>query len=1333
MCFKHTLILILILTEYLTLTSQQESYFFHRLTVADNLSSQNLNYYIHKDINGFVWISSSEGLNRFDGREIKQYQSDKADSTSLANNASIFSPFFNDKKGNIWFSTQDMLQVYNHDKDNFHRLIIRFDGKKINGDYYLMKLNEPDDEFWLEVNDSLFVSSESDFNRPHFVGKYLFQFNSTLIHVQEQHYLLTPLEFGIEIRKFRGYSETNLPDTILKKYSISTPSLINNNQLYFGSDQGLIQYDLGSHQENLFNEFDGEEIINVSAIEILDSTFFIIGTQNQGLFYFNTQANKFTDQIYQFDGLVTKPFIQPIDKIFIDEDKIIWISTSGRGVFFTKLGNKKFTALLQNKEGEPIDNNFIRSITEDTLGQIWCLSRNGISIIDKTGQYLDNSHKNQGENVPFSQSYPYYIFCDKANTTWVCDETGLYYLTSKKTEFKKAFFEKKVGKSNLFFTNLYQLENEKILCASSAGIYCWNEPLSKLERISGLEYENETFSWIEENSKTKQVLFRVAQKKILIGHFQQEQFHLDTTILFKPFIQFIYKDESESMYWLATSEGLFWLEYKGKNYKLQQDSILPFNSIIGVLKEDKSDNLWLSTNKGIIRYNPKLGKWKNFTLSDGLQAQEFNFFASHKTKSGKMIFGGVNGINIFDPKEINDNLTPVNPTITSILINDVEPKEKLKCSITGVQNVSLIEKLDFDIDKNTLSFHFAALDYVNPDANQFKYRMIGIEKDWVPPKTENFARYPNLSPGNYTFEVDATNSDGIWSENPAQLRITIHPPWYQTKLAYGTFALFTLLIFYSIYRFQLNRRLVEAEAHRLKELDRIKTALYTNITHEFRTPLTIILGMAEQIEEKPKKGFYEGIEMIRRSGQNLLNLVNQILDLAKIESGNMQARYVQGDIVQFLQYLVESFHSFAASKNINVVFYNEMTSLVMDYDADKLQTILINLLSNATKFTPEKGKIIVHVQQITATDKNAVTFCQLKIKDNGIGMEEKDLPHIFDRFYQIDDTTTRHSGGTGIGLALTKELVELLDGSISVQSQLNKGTEFTILLPVRRTASFTKDFNKENLAEKISLSIESNLAIKETELVEANDQLPLVLIIEDNLDVITYLQACLEDTYRVTIALNGQVGIEKALELIPDIIITDIMMPLKDGYEVCEVLKKEERTSHIPIIMLTAKAQIEAKIEGLSKGADAYLSKPFHQKELNVRLEQLLIQRKRLQEHYSKASISESPPPIVDPFIQKVTELIEANLAADFNLETFCQTLAMSRSQVYRKIKAMTGHSTTIFIRRIRLKNAHRLLKTSKLSISEVAYEVGFSSPAFFSTCFLEVYKQTPSQVKEGI
>lgn len=536
----------------------------------------------------------------------------------------------------------------------------------------------------------------------------------------------------------------------------------------------------------------------------------------------------------------------------------------------------------------------------------------------------------------------------------------------------------------------------------------------------------------------------------------------------------------------------------------------------------------------------------------------------------------------------------------------------------------------------------------------------------------------------------------------------------------------------------------QKEAGRLKELDSLKSRLYTNITHEFRTPLTVIMGINDQIEgNKIEK------DLINRNSKNLLQLINQMLDLAKAEEGKLKLDLVQKDIITYLQYLVESFLSAAESKDIKLTFYTETPKLLMNYDENKIRHIVQNLLSNAVKFTPQYGKIIFHTKCIELDD---LPILQIKVKDTGIGISKADLPYVFDRFYQSDTTLTRKEGGTGIGLALTKELVHLMKGTISINSELDIGSEFIIHLPCDTTSSDSKQIvveetslpspiplvNTYSLLEKEALSTLGILAVTPNRTLKfENKEQPLLLIIEDNEDVLAYIKFCLKEQYAIDTAKNGEEGIEKALAIIPDVIISDVMMPKKDGFEVTKLLKQNPKTSHIPIILLTAKATQQNKLIGLKHGADAYLMKPFDKDELMIRLEKLVELRKRLQAYYSKDDILEQKQPnqvnnAETAFLQLLQETINEHLTtSDFSVPQIAQIMQMSQVQVYRKLKALTGKTPTQYMRMLRMKKAMELLNTTELNISEIAYDLGFSDPNYFSRTFQQVYGKTPSSIRK--
>lgn len=548
----------------------------------------------------------------------------------------------------------------------------------------------------------------------------------------------------------------------------------------------------------------------------------------------------------------------------------------------------------------------------------------------------------------------------------------------------------------------------------------------------------------------------------------------------------------------------------------------------------------------------------------------------------------------------------------------------------------------------------------------------------------------------------------------------------------GEVGLFTLGLGFRMTFLHIEKR----KALTFKSLDEFKSKFYTNITHEFRTPLTVILGMAEQLgtakletvgSQKNK------VELIRRNGEQLLRLINQLLDLSKAQSGKLSLNMQQADAADYLRYLVDSFNSFATSKDIRLRFLSEIDHLNMDFDAEKLQDVMTNLLSNAIKFTPPGGEINVRLSRATGN------FLTIKIQDDGAGISAEALPHIFDRFFTAKDAGNP-AGGSGIGLALTKELVEIMSGTIAAESEMEVGSTFTIRLPITNQAQPSESPNMPNpLAEPVASQFfmpveQSNIRVSGEE-----DEKPICLVIDDSADIVRYLQMLLEPTYVVAVAYDGKRGIEKALELLPDVIISDVMMPEKDGLEVCDFLKNDERTSHIPIILLTAKATVADRIEGLRRGADAYLQKPFNQEELFIQLKKSVELRRRLISYFSKMpnlSSGESAPEldieIEDAFLKKARMAVEKDFAnEDFDIHRLCRALTMSRAQLHRKLTALTGMSATHFIRSIRLQRAKELLETTSLTVSEIAYEVGFRDPNYFSRTFTEEFGTPPSETRK--
>ncbi len=589
-----------------------------------------------------------------------------------------------------------------------------------------------------------------------------------------------------------------------------------------------------------------------------------------------------------------------------------------------------------------------------------------------------------------------------------------------------------------------------------------------------------------------------------------------------------------------------------------------------------------------------------------------------------------------------------------------------------------------------------------------------------------------------------------WLEMPVLLQIISWSSWWNSWGVYIAFAAILIISGHMFYKNLLQRKLAEQEALRLKELDRMKSELYANVTHEFRTPLMLILGQIDQcMKEFDGRRNPEQIKKLtsmKNNSHRLLQLVNQILDLRKLEGGDMTFNWKHGDIIMLLGFIADSFQSMAQTQKIRLVFESKIPSLDMDYDSDKIFKITTNLLSNALKFTPSGGKIVFFVQ---VTDDQL----EFQVKDSGSGISPEDLPHVFNRFYQ--SKSKFNTSGTGIGLTLVKELVELLEGSISVQSVLHVGTSFTVRLPIQNKYEqslppqpnrHNQDFLEELDALLPAAKTHQHPNDYEENLAYINGKKPLLLLVEDNPEVARFIGSLLQEQYYVKFEKDGEAGILRAIELIPDLIISDVMMPLKSGFDLLSMLKNDIRTSHIPIILLTARAEAESKLEGLRRGADAYLAKPFQEDELLLQVQRLLTLRKILQKRYAMMSIPDKQStssltshvieefdlPTEDRFLKEVMDEIKSNISdPDFGPSKLCQSLAMSSSQLHRKLTAITDKTPVQLIRYVRLSQAKVLLRQPGLSISDVAYDSGFKDPAYFSRIFSKQYGVSPSEFKE--
>jgi signal transduction histidine kinase/DNA-binding response OmpR family regulator/streptogramin lyase len=802
-------------------------------------------------------------------------------------------------------------------------------------------------------------------------------------------------------------------------------------------------------------------------------------------------------------------------------------------------------------------------------------------------------------------------------------------------------------------------------------------------------------------------------------------------------IMSIYEDKKRN-FWVGTYKtGIHLFDRKKgtsiKNYD-ERDGLA--NNLVCAILEDDSGNLWISTGNGLSKFNPATETFRNFGISDGLAGSFFNYRSAYKNKKGEMFFGSDFGLNVFHPNNIKDDPDPPLVQIANISLFN-KPGERLK--FDGF--ISELNEVKLSYDQNDLRFDFVGLHFSEPARNTYKYILEGFDRDWVDAGTQRNAVYTNLDPGEYVFKVTAANRDGVWNEEGTSILVIITPPWWATTWAYIIYALIILSVIYFTWKLQLKRirikhdyEMSKFEAEKMHEVDELKSRFFANISHEFRTPLTLIFGPAKDVlEETNEPKTKKNVGIIKSNASRLYNLVNQLLDLSKLESGKMKLEVSEQDIIPMLKGIFLSFTSFAERKKITLKFNTIEESLKVYIDRDKVEKIINNLLSNAFKFTPEGGKIDFIVEKL-------ISEVEIRITDNGIGIPKERIDKIFDRFYQVDGSHTRQGEGTGIGLSLTKELVELHKGKIKVESKEGEGTTVMLQLPLGKDHLKPEEIVEKGIQEEAPQVVEEIEFISETNNVKDKTEIdvllemekPLLLIVEDNSDVRSYIISHLEEDYRIQEAVDGEDGLEQALNHIPDLIISDVMMPKMDGFQLCNKLKTDEKTSHIPIIMLTAKATSKDKIKGYETGADDYIMKPFDAKELKARIQNLIALRRKLQKKFNDNdyNVPKELSEVDEKFIKKVLTVINKHKSKEkFSVEELRKETYMSTRHLQRKVMALTGKSPIQLIRSIRLNNARKQIKENKGTIAEIAYNLGFSSPAYFTKCFKDEFGYSPTDL----
>ncbi len=1294
---------------------------FERLTTQQGLSNNTINC-IRQDREGFLWFGTEDGLNRYDAYGFTTYQPDPTDPAhSLAH--SDVTDLLESRSGQFWVITNGGgLQRLDRSTGRFTSYqtgpgqparcnglieeaggllwvasdegISRFDPKTERGAFF--PAPRPGDAVNALAEAApgvLWVGTD--------VGLYRFDASTKT-------YARFPLE-------------SDQPD---KNHLITALFQDGAGTLWVGvHDVGLYQIEPGQSRPARCFRFNqgglSGQAIHANAIAARSPDRLWIGTVGDGesgLYELDKKTGRVTD-VAPNGGLSNRA----VWAVYPDRAGTLWVGTYG-GVNKRVTQPKKFNPIqvTPDERLSRLPENNIKVLCEDHTGVLWVGSyTKGLHRYDRSQGTLRPYPLRPAEAPGTRLPSPDVLVEDRLGRFWLTGpDQQLYQLDPANGRLQRApvampvsaLCEDATGK--LWFTGYRQLG--------------WLDP--QTGQSGTVAYPPDTLTGLPDTHVYALKPGRMGG--LWLGTFQRGVLRFEPkTGRFVPYragtgqlnddnVRSLYEDPA-GILWVGTNQGgLNRLDPTTRTFTaFTTRHGLPSNHVEALLP-DRAGNLWLATNHGLCRFDPRTHACRRYDESDGLQYAGFNR-ASAQSRRGELIFSGPNGFHLIHPETLRDN-----QRIPPVALTGFRVQDQPRSLPSGEATLSYRE--------NSVSFEFVALNYLRPEKNQYAYQLVGVDSAWVYSGTRRFVSYTNLAPGAYEFRVKGSNNDGIWNERGATFRFRIRPPWWATWWAYGLYALIAGGSAWAFVRYRIRQAvqrqemaLKRREAEQLRALDEAKTRFFSNITHEFRTPLSLILTPVERLLSHPTDPatLHRTLTTVQRNAQHLLRLINQLLDLARLEAGGMKVVLVRGDLAQFVGECVETFRETAEGKGLALAFTPEGTLNPVLFDAGKVEKIVVNLLANAVKFTPT-GRVSVGLV-------GSADAVRLTVADTGIGIPGAQLPQIFNRFFQVDDSPTRTHEGTGIGLALVRELVELLGGTITVASQPERGTTFTVTWPLP-----SPEVNAPSgPAEKQTVGVvepgpPTELPVHSTE-TNAPEK-PLVLVAEDNADLRAFLAESLAPDFRVVAAPDGLTAWQLALDELPEVVVSDLMMPGLDGYELTRRLRHDARTAHIPVVLLTARAAHESRMEGLRHGADEYLSKPFHADELHLRLRNLLTRQARLRQHYqtqlTRPDAPFQPETVEDEFLKTLYAQLERHLDdSAFGVQELATQLAMSRRTLHRKLATLTGLPANELMRQYRLKRAAQLLRTG-YTPAETAYLVGYDSPAHFSTIFKEFYRQTPTE-----
>ena len=1384
------------------LSAQSPKLRFSHISNEEGISNSTIES-IFQDSLGFVWFGTRDGLNRYDGNEIVIYRNDPSDSNSLSDN--FIRCIYEDRHHQLWVGTTNGLNRLNREKNNFTRF------KHREGDPASLSLN-------------LVTSLAEDRNNRLWIGTYGGGIN--LFDEQKEtfkHFDVAPFPdknntdnrvntifadhagnlwiathsclylFNTRDNRFTPYRNTQA----VTNPSGNTITCIQEDRrgnLWLGTeDDGVFLFDPIQNGFTRFAHSDknpgslGNNMIKSLLVDKKGRLW--VGCINGGLNLFDPSKNEFFN--YQNEpGNSSSLSQRTVSALWEDRQGNLWIGTHRGGVNVFSQAMEKFNLYRQESASSSLSYNDVRAFCEDNGGNIWIgTDGGGLDLFSRDRHVFQHHRYDPFNEKSLGSDAVLDVMRDREGRIWVSTWGGGLNLLDKSTgHFTR--YQNNPKDSNSISSNFVQKTFEDYegyiwVATYYGGLNLFDPKKGKFSRIkdpsgkTSLSGKNivsiledvEGRIWIGTDDGGLNCYYETTRH--FTHYFNTEEKMPDLRVLFS---------DSKNRLWVG-QKGLYLFDPVRNHFRLFTDKAGLSNEFIKGITEDGQGNLWIATSNGITRFNPETNSFKKFNTGDGLQGLEYESNACLKSRDGEMFFGGINGFNTFYPGNIKTNpfIPPVYITGFQIFNQKINLHEK---GSPLSEDITLTKEITLNYKQSSFSFNFAALNFTIPENNEYAYKLDGLDKEWNFVGKEKKSSYTNLDPGEYTFRVKASNNDGLWNEEGAAVKILITPPFWKT-------AWFTILLLaaasaalYYLYKFKTRLKLKELEEKKREEIHQVQLQFFTNISHEFRTPLSLITGPLEKLmKENIRPAVQHHYATMHRNAQRLLSLINELMDFGKLESGALRLIVMKGNLNSFLYEIADEFREWAEQKEIEFSLdldspgFTATTNTVSAdgellvntrqetwFDRQVLEKIVLNLLHNSFKYTKNGGRISLEIlpslssftpsyanELILKNEFRGSAYAYIRVADNGIGISKESIQHLFERYYRITDSHL----GSGLGLAFVKSLALLHKGDVYVYSERLKGTEIIIGIPIaesdyekdeKRMVSFAagdvrlegidnKSVTESNNVEKVipshpgSFSEDGNHRRSPAE---------SILLVEDNDELRQFMKESLEPYYKVSEAVDGKEGLVKTKEISPDLIISDVIMPQMNGTDFCRALKRDIDTSHIPVIMLTARTALASQKEGLDSGADYYFAKPLNMDLLMLTIRNRFEQSAKLRDRYTRESHIEAMELVHSEkdkeFMTRLLEVIDAQLVnPDFDIEHLCNKIGMSRTKLYQKIKSISNQSIGDFIRTIRLKKAVQIMTHEDVSLAEVMYRIGIQTQSYFTKAFKKEFNQTPTQFMQGI